>query len=95
MSYIPLSSLTGVKEFKCGKRTVNGKVYPINYIGEYINNPKLHKIYATRVEAHFDCDTFFPDIPKNFYIYKSSRLMNENNIFYNYNIYKNHLFGDA
>ena len=41
MSYIPLTSLTGVKEFKCGKRTVNGKVYPINYIGEYINNPKF------------------------------------------------------
>ena len=61
----------------------------------YINNPKLHKIYATRIEAYFDCDTFFPDIPKHFYIDKSSRLINENNIFYNYNIYKNHLFDDA
>lgn len=61
----------------------------------YINNPKLHKIYATKIEAYFDCDTYFPDVPKHFYIHKSSRLIYENNLFYNYNIYKNYLFDDA
>ena len=52
MSYITLRSLTGVKEFKCGKRTVNGKVYPITYIGEYINNPKFRPKNKSLCKKH-------------------------------------------
>ncbi|MEK7673456.1 MAG: dihydrofolate reductase [Patescibacteria group bacterium] len=33
---------------------------------EALNNPHLTGIYLTKIDKTFDCDTFLPDLPKNF-----------------------------
>lgn len=33
---------------------------------ETLHHPALDDIYLTKVDASFDCDTFFPEIPKTF-----------------------------
>ena len=42
-----------------------GKVFE-----ETITHPKLTGIYITKVHGKFDCDTFFPKIPKKFSLVK-------------------------
>ncbi|MEK7547273.1 MAG: dihydrofolate reductase [Patescibacteria group bacterium] len=42
-----------------------GKVFE-----ETINHPKLTGIFITKVHGKFDCDTFFPKIPKKFSLVK-------------------------
>jgi len=47
----------------------------------------VNNIFITEIEEEFECDTYFPDINKNFkHIYKS-KTFQENNIKYNMNIY--------
>lgn len=49
-------------------------------------------IFITEIEEDFECDTYFPDISKNFkHIYKSKQFV-ENNIKYNMNIYSPKLY---
>lgn len=31
-----------------------------------LNDPRVNGIYLTKIDANFDCDTFFPEIPKDF-----------------------------
>ena len=42
-----------------------GKVFE-----ETITHPKLTGIYITKVHGKFNCDTFFPKIPKKFHVIK-------------------------
>ena len=47
----------------------------------------VNNIFITEIEEEFDCDTYFPDISKDFqHIYKS-KTFEENNIKYSMNIY--------
>ena len=57
----------------------------------YIKDPKLDKIYVTHIHKTFSYDVKFPDIPEYFKLYKNSHLSYENDIIYNYSIYKNSL----
>ena len=54
-----------------------------------INTYDLNKIYVTEILEDFDCDTFFPAIPDNYYIYECSSWNIENDITYRYVCYKN------
>jgi dihydrofolate reductase len=61
--------------------------------GEQIYRESLKKnlvdeIYATVIDNDFECDTFFPEIPKDFKIIDESKGHNENNIKFNYVHYK-------
>lgn len=31
-----------------------------------LNDPRINGIYLTKIDAAYDCDTFFPEIPKDF-----------------------------
>ena len=57
----------------------------------YIKDPKLDKIYVTHIHESFSYDVQFPNIPEYFTLYKNTNLIYENNIIYNYSIYKNSL----
>jgi dihydrofolate reductase len=52
---------------------------------ESILHPELEKIYLTRIEEDFDCDTFFPDqIPEEFEIVSTSELMESDGLEYSF-----------
>jgi dihydrofolate reductase len=53
-----------------------------------INHAKCDKIYLTRIDQNFDCDTFFPAIPSDFKLINESEIQEENNIKYKFLIYK-------
>ena len=52
-----------------------GKVFE-----ETIKHPKLTGIYITKVHKKFDCDTFFPKIPREFSVTKKLGSDKENDI---------------
>lgn len=56
-----------------------GKVFE-----ETISHPKLTGIYVTKVHEKFNCDIFFPEIPKEFLIIKKLGSDKENNIKFDY-----------
>jgi dihydrofolate reductase len=61
--------------------------------GEQIYRESLKKnlvdeIYATVIDNDFACDTFFPEIPKEFKLIEEGALQSENNIKFNYVHYK-------
>ena len=61
--------------------------------GEQIYRESLKKnlvdeIYATVIDNDFACDTFFPEIPREFKLIEESVLQSENNIKFNYVHYK-------
>lgn len=31
-----------------------------------METPNFHRLYLTQIKKYIECDTFFPDIPKNF-----------------------------
>ena len=46
-----------------------------------ILHPNLERIYLTRIEEEFDCDTFFPDqIPADFEVVSSTEILEEEGI---------------
>ncbi len=47
----------------------------------------VNNIFITEIEEEFECDTYFPDINKNFKQIYKSKTFQENNIKYNMNIY--------
>ena len=55
---------------------------------QFINHPKLKKIYITKVLWDFDCDVFFDGIPKNFYLKKYSDDIEENGVKYRFEQWK-------
>lgn len=54
-----------------------------------INHLKCAKIYLTKIDQDFDCDTFFPEIPDDFTLINQSDKMVENNINYRFLEFQN------
>lgn len=73
------------------KRTDLHKVYIIGGASIYqqaINHPACNKIYLTEIQSSFNCDTFFPEIPKTFKKVAQSKIQEENGIKFRFQIYK-------
>jgi dihydrofolate reductase len=52
---------------------------------EAVLHPELERIYLTRIEEIFDCDTFFPDqIPEDFEIVSSTEIMESDGLEYSF-----------
>lgn len=46
------------------------KVWIVGGSGVYaeaMSSPRCHRLYITKIQEHFECDTFFPRIPQNFH----------------------------
>lgn len=54
----------------------------------FIKSEKLDKIYVTFINEDFECDRFFPEIPKNFKCIEKGSYNNVGNIFYRFEIYQ-------
>jgi dihydrofolate reductase len=54
----------------------------------FISSNNLNNIYVTFIDEKYDCDTFFPKIPKNFKLIQKTEYQMTNKIFYRYEIYK-------
>ena len=76
------SSLENALEMLCVKEDVAvGDVFVIGgaqVFAEAIRHPLCERIYLTRIYGRFDCDVFFPEIPKKFLEADSSRKHQEN-----------------
>lgn len=59
-----------------------------NIYNQLLSNESLDKIYITRVEWDFECDTFFDGIPNNFHIVSKSQRQEEKGIWFTFEIYK-------
>ena len=58
-----------------------------------IHHPACEKIYLTRINATFDCDTFFPKIDETrFQLKEQSEILKENDLEYQFLVYKNEKF---
>ena len=55
---------------------------------EFINDPRLHGIYLTKVHKTFECDTFFPEIPASFGQPQKIGSDEENGISYDFLLYQ-------
>ena len=53
----------------------------------FIDSDMINSIYYTDIDTHFDCDTYFPKIPKRFKRVFISDKFNENDINYNMKVY--------
>ncbi|MBU1036564.1 dihydrofolate reductase [Patescibacteria group bacterium] len=60
-----------------------GKLY-----AETIYHPQCSKIYITQILQTFPCDTFFPEIPKNFKKIEESEIQEENKIKFRFIVYE-------
>ncbi len=57
---------------------------------EAVLHPELERIYLTRIESTFDCDTFFPDqIPEEFEIVSTTDNLESDGLEYNFVILEN------
>ena len=52
-----------------------------------IDNEIINSIYYTDIDADFDCDTFFPEIPSKFNEVFASKYLTDNDINYNMKVY--------
>lgn len=60
---------------------------------EAMESPDCYRIYFTRIMATFDCDAFFPELPKNFVLVPNDEnipeeIQEENGIKYKFQIYE-------
>ncbi|XP_051157132.1 dihydrofolate reductase [Leptopilina boulardi] len=59
---------------------------------ESMNSPYFHRLYLTRVKKQFECDTFFPPLPKNFDLVCDpdvpKGIQEENDIQFEYEVYE-------
>ncbi|KAG7189134.1 hypothetical protein KM043_008702 [Ampulex compressa] len=57
-----------------------------------MESPNFHRLYLTRIKKHFECDTFFPNVPNNFDLINDgdvpSGLQEENGLQYEYQVYE-------
>ncbi|KAK0091376.1 hypothetical protein PV326_003314 [Microctonus aethiopoides] len=57
-----------------------------------METPNFHRLYLTHVKKYIECDTFFPDIPKNFIQIDTTDvpkgIHEENGIQYEYKVYE-------
>ena len=79
-------------------QTIKHKINPIFIIGgsrvyrEALNHKDCKSLYITYINNNYKCDTFFPEIPDHFIsIYRSANYC-ENNLTYNFKIFKNSNF---
>lgn len=62
---------------------------------EAMDSKHCHRVYFTEIKEKFECDTFFPTIPKHFRLISNddanvpSNVQEENGIKYEYKIYEN------
>ncbi len=57
-----------------------------NIYAQAITRPECEKIYLTKVEGEFECDSFFPAIPKGFTLKEESAKLKESNLEYAFQI---------
>ena len=55
---------------------------------KFIFHPKLDEIYITKINSYISCDTYFPEIPFYFSLISKSSTYSENNLSYDFQIYK-------
>ncbi|XP_014208214.1 dihydrofolate reductase isoform X2 [Copidosoma floridanum] len=57
-----------------------------------MDSPNFYRLYLTRVKKHFDCDTFFPEIPKDYALVKDPEvpegIQEEKGINFEYEVYQ-------
>jgi len=53
-----------------------------------LHHPLIHRLYVTKVEGDFDCDTFFAGIPEEFQVVEQSETKEENGISFRFLIYE-------
>uniref|UniRef100_A0A182JXD7 dihydrofolate reductase n=1 Tax=Anopheles christyi TaxID=43041 RepID=A0A182JXD7_9DIPT len=61
---------------------------------EAMESDRCHRVYYTEIKKQFDCDAFFPEMPKSFVVVDNdpdipSDVQEENGIQYVYKIYEN------
>lgn len=59
-----------------------------NVFEQAILHPSCQKIYLTEVNAEFECDTFFPRIPKSFIKKEESEIMKENELEFRFMVFE-------
>ncbi len=58
-------------------------------IYEYaINLPECERLYITEIDASFNCDTYFPEVPEGFVKVSESEKIEENNTTFRFVIYE-------
>ena len=78
----------------CLMKHINQQNYTAWIIGgekiynSFISSNELENIYVTFINENYNCDTFFPKIPKKFKCIEKSSYKMSNNIFYRFEIYK-------
>jgi len=55
---------------------------------KYLSHENLNEVYLTKVKWDFDCDVFFDGVPDDFELISDSGELEENNMKYNFLIYK-------
>ncbi len=73
------------------KRTNIENIFVIwwaNIYNQFLNHPRLDKIYVTKVEWNFSCDVFFDWITKDFELESVSDIQEENWIKFRFQVYK-------
>lgn len=55
---------------------------------ESLNRDLVDEIYVTKIENDYECDRFFPVITDNFFLKEQSEMYTDNNVHYNFEIYK-------
>uniref|UniRef100_A0A182N8W6 dihydrofolate reductase n=1 Tax=Anopheles dirus TaxID=7168 RepID=A0A182N8W6_9DIPT len=63
---------------------------------EAMESDRCHRVYLTEIKQRFDCDAFFPEMPKSFVVVANdvdipSEVQEENDIRYEYKIYENQM----
>ncbi|XP_058798340.1 dihydrofolate reductase [Phymastichus coffea] len=57
-----------------------------------MESPNFYRLYLTRIKKHFDCDTFFPQIPENYVLVKDPEvpqgMQQEKDITFEYEVYE-------
>ena len=53
-----------------------------------INDKRCNKIYLTLITEDIECDTFFPQIPKDFEIKECIPMIEENGLHFQFSIYQ-------
>lgn len=59
-----------------------------NLYNQVLSNPKLDKIYLTKVNWDFNCDVFFDWVPDSFILESESEEKEENSVKFRFKVYK-------